>query len=336
MKNTLLALTLTAFASGAMGHEAGLKLAEYPMPHHGNTARVAIWYPGSGGAATVYANNLVFRGVDALLDAVIAPGKHPIVLFSHGMGGTDRAQAWLGSELARRGAIVVMINHPNSTWGDFDMSKGIRHWTRALDLSAALDELMGDAAFENSLDITRIIAAGFSYGGWTALSLGGMTGKLEGIVDACTLYRDTMEACDMLMSDKVSLQTQDPDAWNARYADARITHVVAVDPGFVWGLEAANTSTLLAETVLIGLGSETTRMMATDFDASGLADILPNAQKIQIDPAFHFTVMPICTPAGPGILEDQEDDPVCTDPTGTDRQAVHLEIVETISQTLGL
>lgn len=336
MKNSLLALALTTVASGAMAQEVGLKLVEYQLPHHDDTVRGAIWYPGTGGSPTLYADNPVFLGAEASMDAEIAPGMHPLVLFSHGMGGTDRAQAWLGSELARRGAIVLMINHPNSTWGDFDMSKGVRHWTRAMDLSAALDELTGDPEIGNSIDLSRVMAAGFSYGGWTALSLGGMTGNLEGIVDACTTHRDAMEACDLLLSDEVSLQTQNPEAWNASYADTRVTHVVSIDPGFVWGLEQENVSSLLTGSVLIGLGGETTRMMATNFEKSGLADVLPDARLVQIDPAFHFTVMPLCTPAGPGILEAEEDDPVCTDPAGTDRAAVHLEILEIISDTLDL
>ena len=41
-----------------------------------------------------------------------------MVLFSHGMKGTDRAQAWLGAALAKRGAITEgaiteIVNHRN-------------------------------------------------------------------------------------------------------------------------------------------------------------------------------------------------------------------------------
>jgi predicted dienelactone hydrolase len=101
------------------------------------------------------------------------------------MGGTARAQAWLGSALALRGAAVIAVNHPHSTWGDFDMSEGVNHWTRAADLSAALDALQADATFAGHIDTTRTMAAGFSFGGWTALSIGGVTGNHKGIVDTC-------------------------------------------------------------------------------------------------------------------------------------------------------
>ena len=337
MKSTALALALSTLASRALAEGAGLKIAQIQMPHHDAETRVAIWYPrATGGTETVYAQNPVFRGVAAFTDAEPEAGLHPVVLFSHGMGGTDRAQAWLASALAERGAIVVMVNHPGSTWGDHDMARGVRHWTRAADLSRALDVLTDDPDLGPHLDLTRVMAAGFSFGGWTALSLGGATGNLDGIVAACTEQIATMVACDMLLSDHVGMHRQDPGLWNASYADPRVTSVVAIDPGFIWGLEAANVAGLVRDTVLIGLGDRETQMSATNFTESGLAALIPDARVLRLAPAFHFTAMPLCQPDGVAILGAEQDDPVCTDPQGTDRKAVHAAIADTIAEGLGL
>jgi predicted dienelactone hydrolase len=337
MKTTALALALSTVASGALAEGVGLKIAQMHMPHHDAETRVAIWYPrATGGIETVYAENPVFRGVAAFTDAEPEAGLHPVVLFSHGMGGTDRAQAWLASALAKRGAIVVMVNHPGSTWGDHDMARGVRHWTRAADLSRALDVLTEDPALGPHLDLTRVMAAGFSFGGWTALSLGGATGNLDGIVATCTALIETMEACDMLLSDRVGMQRQDSALWNASYADPRVTSVVAIDPGFVWGLEAANVADLVPGAVMIGLGNVDTQMSATDFTKSGLAALISDARLMHLAPAFHFSAMPLCQPEGAAILEAEQDDPVCTDPSGTDREAVHAEIIDVVAETLGL
>lgn len=337
MKTVAMALALVTAACSASAEGAGLKVAQAYMPHHDAEARIAIWYPrGTGGAPTPYAENPVFQGVEAFVDAQPAQGTFPVVLFSHGMGGTDRAQAWLGAALAQRGAVVVMVNHPNTTWGDHDMTEGVRHWTRANDLSRALDFLVEDPQLGQHLDLTRVMAAGFSFGGWTALSLGGVTGNLDGIVAACTDHVDTMEACDVLLSDAVGLSRQDPDLWNASYSDLRVTSVVAIDPGFVWGLEEANVADLVPDAVLIGLGDRETRMSATDFTESGLAALISDARVLRLSPAFHFTAMPPCQPDGATILEAERDDPVCTDPPGTDRLAVHAAIIEVMAETLGL
>lgn len=330
-------LALISIASGAAADPAGLRLSELEVPHHNATTAIATWYPNAAeGAEFTYAENPVFVGVQARKDAPVAEGKHPVILFSHGMGGTDRAQAWLASELASRGAIVVLVNHPGSTWGDFDMVKGVKHWTRASDLSTALDALAADPDFSDKIDPTRVMAAGFSYGGWTALSMGGVTGNHAGIVAACGRFADTMEACDVLMSDEVSLQSIDPDQWNASYADARVTHVAAIDPGFVWGLTAENTAGLVSQTLMVGFGGAQDRMLATDFDKSGLADLMPEAQIVRLEPAYHFSAMPLCTDMGAMILEEEKDDPVCTGPEGAIRSDIHDTIVELISKQLGL
>lgn len=336
MKTLATAAAISLCFTGTHADTAGLRSTEVFMPHHEASTRIAIWYPSTARAASeTYADSLVFQGVAAHPDGPVAPGQYPMVLFSHGMGGTDRAQAWLGAALAERGAIVVMVNHPNSTWGDFDMSKGIEHWTRAQDVSVAFDAVLGMPGIQDSVDTTRVMAAGFSYGGWTALSLGGAKGNHAGFVDACLTLPD-MEACGLFLSDEVNVQGVDPAAWNARYADPRVTHVVAIDPGFVWGLEAADISGLVPSTHLIGLGTDGERMLATDFDRSGLAALLGDRKSERIAPAFHFSVMPICKPAGEAILAEDNDDPVCTDPAGANRAAIHAAIIDLIADELGL
>lgn len=89
----------------------------------------------------------------------IAGGKHPVVLFSHGMGGTFRSLGWL----AERGAIVVALDHSHTSWNDFDMHKGVRHWIRLQDLGVALDDLMANPDFSGHIDPSCIMAAGFSW-----------------------------------------------------------------------------------------------------------------------------------------------------------------------------
>jgi predicted dienelactone hydrolase len=126
----------------------------------------------------------------------------------------------------------------------------------------------------------------------------------------------------------------DADQWNASYGDPRVTHVMALDPGLIWGLEDA--AGLVENVTLIGLGDGEDRMLATDFDASGLADLLPGAQVLRITPAVHFTALPLCKPMGAAILIEEGDDPVCDDPEGADRAAIHLQIIEQMAADLGL
>jgi predicted dienelactone hydrolase len=337
MKLSVAVTTLAIFASGVSAQTVGLKLVEMDMPHHESTTEVAIWYPSVGGGEdTLFADNPVFQGVPATRQAEVAIGTYPIVLLSHGMGGGNESLAWLSAGLAEQGAVVLSLNHLNSTWRRFDMVEGVKHWTRALDLSLGLDALLEDPEFEGHLDGSRIMAAGFSFGGWTALSLGGLRGNHAGITDACQTFEDQMSACGIFLSEAVNLPGVDPAKWNASYSDARVTHVAAIDPGFVWGLESADVSGLITDVSMIGFGADADRMMDTNFDASGLAALLPEAKITRFAPAFHFTGMPLCKPAGEMILQEEQDDPVCTDPEGTDRAAVHDAVIALLVEQLGL
>lgn len=338
MKMTLTTATaLCMIASIASANPAGYSPFGVEAEHHGRGMVGAIWYPSKGdGRAFTFADSPVFYGMIVVEESTLQDGVHPVVVLSHGMGGNIRSLAWLATGLAEKGAIVVSVNHPNSTWGDFDLAAGLEHWTRVQDLSLALDTLWADPRFAAHLDENRVMAAGFSYGGWTALSMSGLLGDHAGYVAHCETYGAASSHCDDLMGAKIRLADADAATWNASYADPRITHVTAVDPGLIWGLDSADTIGLIDNVRLVGLGDGEDRLLAADFDTSGFAALLPNAQIDNIVPAMHFTALPLCKPMAKAILVEEQDDPVCTDPAGTDRETVHAKIVDRILSDLGL
>lgn len=334
---TITAAALCLGASSLAAGQAGYTAFGVEAPHHGRGMIGAIWYPAAeDGRAFTFAENPVFHGVQVVEEASVLDGPHPVVLLSHGMGGNIRSLAWLASDLAEGGAIVVSVNHPNSTWGDFDLAKGLEHWSRVADLSLALDTLLADPLFAGQLDTSRVMAAGFSYGGWSALSMGGLRGDHAGYVAHCESYGAASSHCDDLMRADVGLQGVDSARWDQSYADARITHVMAIDPGLTWGLDAQDTVDLIPQVHLIGLGAGEDRMVATDFDGSGFAQLLPNATVDRLVPAVHFSALPLCKPMGAAILREEQDDPVCTDPEGANRVEVHDMIVQAILSDLNL
>ena len=114
---TLVALSVTTPIASA--EPAGYAPFSVEAPHHGRGMIGAIWYPSLGdGRAFDFADSAVFHGVTVVEEATVQGGHHPVVLLSHGMGGNIRSLTWLATALAEQGAIVVSVNHPNSTWGD--------------------------------------------------------------------------------------------------------------------------------------------------------------------------------------------------------------------------
>ena len=181
MKNLTAAAILLLTAQTAAAEPAGFRSLVIPAEHHGREMSGALWYPSAGGGRTIsFGENAVFRGTPVLEGARMAEGPFPVILASHGLGGHIGALGWLTAGLAEAGALVLSVNHPNSTRGDFDLQEGLKHWTRTEDLRAALDWFAARPYLAAHADFSRIYAVGFSAGGWTALSLGGLRADLEG------------------------------------------------------------------------------------------------------------------------------------------------------------
>jgi predicted dienelactone hydrolase len=341
LKLSTLAVLLSA--SAALADVAAVRELAIPAPHHGRDLQLAVYYPAPDAAAgVIFAENPVFQGVTvAAGDSAILPpgdGAYPVILMSHGLGGHYRSLAWLASGLAEAGAIVVAVNHPNSTFGDFDMQSGLQHWTRAEDLSLALDWLLASPDLGPLADRADVHVAGFSYGGWTALSMVGVRGNLPGYVAHCAAYGTRSSHCADIAKAGVDLATLDAKAWGADHADPRIRSVVAIDPGLTHGLGATEVAGLQGDILLISLGQGEDRLPATDISAAGsnLVALLPEAGLVEIAPAAHFSMLPLCKPAGEAILAEEKDDPVCTDPEGADRGAIHAEVLAAASAFFGL
>ncbi|KEJ89715.1 alpha/beta hydrolase family protein [Sulfitobacter donghicola] len=331
------ALAFAISASALFAEPSGLRNLTLHAPHHGRDLKGVIHYPATAsGTVEKYADNPVFVGMEVAKDAGIAEGQFPLVLLSHGLGGHARSLGWLATDLAQNGAIVIAVNHPNSTWGDFDLAAGLDHWTRPQDLSLALDHILADPDFSGKIDMSRIMAAGFSYGGWTALSLGGIRGHHAAYVDHCKTYGAASSHCADLLKNNVTLASAAAQEWDALYKDARVTAAFAVDPGIIWGMGAEQVADLTPEVTLVSLGAGENRLLATDFDLAKLPEALPHAEVISIPSAAHFSMMPICKPIGEALLLEEGDDPVCTDPEGADRAAAHQIVLKALHAKLGL
>ena len=337
MKPLFLGLCLSLMPAALSAEVAGMQEGTIPAPHHGRDMDFAVWYPAPEGSATApFAGNPVFQPVTVAPDAEVVAGRYPLVLLSHGLGGHYRSLGWLAVALAERGAVVAAVNHPESTVFDFDMQAGLRHWTRAEDLRLALDHVLADARLGPLVDEERIAAAGFSYGGWTALTLGGVRGNLAGYRAHCATA--PTGHCRDIEARGGDLGLLEAARWDGDLADARVDAVVAIDPGLTWGLEAADVAGLTVPALLIQLGVGADRLDSTDvsMQGSGFAGLVPAARVVEVAPANHFSALPLCTQKGAMILEEEKDDPVCTDPEGAERAVIHEQVIEAVAAHLGL
>ncbi|MFK7762479.1 MAG: alpha/beta hydrolase family protein [Roseobacter sp.] len=244
MKNTILSVIMTLLATDVgAAPEIGLVTFSAYAPHHNEPMQIAVMYPTNDAAQPMlFAENAVFLGTPVVQNAEPRAGQYPLVMVSHGWGSTYDRMAWLSAGLAAKGAIVVSVNHPNSTAGDVEMEIAFQHWTRAQDLSVALNVMVADATFGGMIDDRRIYVTGFSYGGWTALSLAGVRGNWDGFFDYCAAAGSGSRFCTFLAADGTTEDDIDTIKYEASYKDNRIKAAAAIDPGLTWRLRPKDVS----------------------------------------------------------------------------------------------
>jgi predicted dienelactone hydrolase len=259
--------------------------------------------------------------------------KYPLVLISHGTGGSAAGMFWLGYHLAARGYIVAAVNHHGNIGAEpkMDPRGFLLYWERAKDISAVLDKLLADPLFGSRINRQQIGAAGFSLGGYTVLALAGgrfnrgeydrfcgsserdfTCGAQPEFADAPRLFQD-LKAQDTVVRDSL-LHSEES------YRDRRIRAIFAIAPVF----GRAFTRTDLADIripveIVVGRG-DTVAPPATN--AQHYAALISGA-KLMLLPATvtHYTFVPACTDQGKQTLTR-----LCYDAPGLNRQRVQAEV----------
>src|SRR5580658_4604087 len=181
------ALAVAQFAGPAFAGQVGERHITATNPTaalrdaaHSDTVRVTVWYPAAADATEVSLDlgppgKPLFLVGSAAPDAAFADARpRPVILFSHGFGGSARMMAWFTLPLVRAGYVVIAVDHPGNNGADkMTVGGAIMFWDRPGDLAAALAAVREDPAIGPHLDLGRLGVAGFSAGGFTSLVASG-------------------------------------------------------------------------------------------------------------------------------------------------------------------
>lgn len=197
-----------------------------------------VWYPALDTALpTVLGGQGPFVPVVAAENSPVHPSEeqYPIVLLSHGSGGTADKLFWLADYLVRRGIIVIAVNHPGNMTGDNSGQGLIEVWKRPGDLSFALDRILESRDFRKHMDLSRVGTVGHSAGGTTALLLAGgrfSSDRFTSPVPHCRGTKDPYFSIWCEQIDKLDLKSYKKTVIEGDYHDTRVSAAVAIDPGF--------------------------------------------------------------------------------------------------------
>ena len=262
--------------------------------------------------------------VQARRHAPVRPGRYPLVVISHGSGGSALGHHDLAEVLARDGFIVASITHPKDNFADTsgigtpDVFTG-----RPRQISAVLDGLLA-GAWGSHIDAHRIGVAGFSAGGYTALVLAGAVPRFDSLFGYCGRHPHDANLC-RFGADKHSPEAQaaldrqqrDFDR-SAPLRDRRIEAVFVMSPLSVFfdktSLEGVRVPVFLA------FGDQDDILLPEE-NARRIRSWLRDVTVRTIAGAGHWTFLAPCSDALASLARE-----ICIDPPAVDRKRIHAQL----------
>lgn len=290
--------------AGAAAAEVGMRALAFIDPSDGGMTRAVVWYPTNAPETPVRCGPFTFQVAEG---GPVAEGRHPLVVLSHGSGGSAFGHADTAMALARRGYVVAAVHHRGNAFDDDRDAGTERMWRkRPAQLSATLDRLLAEPELADRLDGERVGALGFSAGGYTVLVAAGGVAELGRIAAHCRTPPVGERFCH--------LGNEETQA-RVEARDARIRAAVLMAPvGVPFSRDG-----LAGVTIPIRLYRAERDEQIAASQVEGLRDRLPVPPAYEVvRDAGHFAfLMPV-----PAAIA-AEVGPPAWDPPGFDRAAFH-------------
>jgi predicted dienelactone hydrolase len=254
----------------------------------GAPIEVGVWYPR-----------------DAASNAAL-----PLIVMSHGNGGSYSGNADTAQALARAGFVAAALTHTGDNYRD--MSRAADVAERPRQLHVLIEHMITDWTGHGAVDPGRVGAFGFSSGGFTVLAAAGGEPDLTRVIEHC---RDNPRFYDCRL---IGQHPPSADAIPAAWAhDRRIRAVVAAAPALGYTFTREGLSGVTQPVQL--WRAENDRVLPHPFYAQAVHDGLPTPPEYHVVfAADHFDFLPPCSP------ELQAAAPViCQTTPGLDRATFH-------------
>lgn len=324
-------LTRPAYSGGA-----GITKGSAYAPVRDKNVSFTIWYPAlPGGKAVTVGGNGVFYGTPAGRHAPHKEGSFPLVVISHGAGGNAGQFGWIAAQLAERGYVVALPNHPGTTSRNASAQAAVRVWERPQDVTAVLDQIENHPDAFPYIDTSRISVLGFSAGGYTAMAVSGARVDPDRLQAFCDHGDHGMSDCAFLRRFGVDLHQMDLSPAGQDLRDPRVQSAVIVDPGIVSTLTKESLSQIDIPVFVINLGTNDT--VPAGVHALAASQQMPNAEHVFVPGTTHFSFLAECKEKGAEILRNEgEPDPLCEDGGSRSRRDIHKDLIEQINGFLDL
>jgi predicted dienelactone hydrolase len=289
--------------TATLAQAAGLRPVDIPADANGPAIRGAIWYPCTEPAGEVRLDIFTWKDCPLLGDGL------PLIVVSHGRGGSFVGHHDTNEVLADAGYIVAAISHPGDSSYDRSRSDDLSVYVeRPQDIRRLIDFMLGVSPFSAAIDPERIGFFGFSRGGYTGLVLTGANPDWANATAFCE--HSANNACVQIIQKKYPAEPLTHDA--------RIKAAVIADP-----LAVVFTADSLAPVKV------PVQLWASERGGDGVlprdvaavdANLAAKHEYHVVSNAGHFAFVPPCPP--PLVKERPE---FCVDAPDFDRVAFHKQ-----------
>jgi len=276
----------------------------------GPPLEAGIWFPSDAPASLqrlgLYTQTVATGG------AVAGRGL-PLVVMSHGTGGSLEGHYDTALALAEAGFVVAAVTHTGDNYRD--QSGFSRVENRPRHIKALIDYMLASWPQRDRLDPARIGIFGFSAGGFTALvAIGGIPDLSLG-ASYCAEHPDEWGCRKVRESGAPPPSAAPTDLVH----DPRIAAAVIAAPAIGFSFSPEGLAGIKSPIQLWRGDSD--EILPHPRHAQNVYDGLPTKPEYHVVPnAGHFAFLAPCTPALANIAPE-----ICRDPTGFDRAAFHRE-----------
>jgi predicted dienelactone hydrolase len=264
--------------------------------------------------------------VAAAFDAPEQAGARPLVVISHGHGGSNLGHHDLATYLASHGFVVATLEHPKDNFRDKrgDGQPDVMYG-RPIQVAATISALLADPRWEALVDADRIGVAGFSAGGYTSLLVVGGVPRFDRFIGYCERHPDDAEICGTVKRlgargtrEALAALQNDLKRWGDT-ADPRVKAAFAMAPQAISFDKAG--AAAIDRPVLIYYG-ENDHVLLPSENALHVAPLITTLAGITMVPkADHWVFLAPCSAE---LAKDAGA--ICRDPDGVDRVKAHEQI----------
>ena len=256
--------------------------------------------------------------------------KFPLIMLSHGTGGSALSMGWLAHYLASRGFVTVAVNHHGNNAIEPYLAHGFYlGWERATDLTVLIDKLLYQVAeFKDKVDPDRIGVAGFSLGGYTSIMLAGGRCSLEhfdafcssderdGICDGPIEYPVGTADIEALARDDLHFR-ESLQRHNRSYKDERVKAAFAIAPALGMAFPKASLAEVKVPVQIVV--TEIDNHVPPKTNAHRFAEFVPGAElEVLAGQADHYVFLCEATAAGKRL-----EPAICVDHPSINRREIH-------------